>query len=515
MAGPAHATFPGPNGKIAFGSARGDPGDIWVMNPDGTGQVDITTLLGSASEPAWAPNGRYIAFTRATESVLYVTDAGGHSEYRVTPENTYAHSPAWSPDGSELVFVDFGIVVIDASGDGVPRRIADAWAPGYVASPDWSPRGDAIVFSRGESWGDRYGCWQYADLKLIDPAGTTETALTNGPSWRDTAPSFSPDGETVVFARKPDPCFRPAGPADLYTVPVDGGTPTQLTDTPGVHEEDPVWSPDGTKIAFAAGPEREAKDIYVMNADGSGREQLTTDPAGDGSPSWRGAVTPAPGFPRPKTARSIRVPLVPAYAECTAPNRTHGPPLAFGSCSPPEGQLASDTSAPGATFGTPEVNGYPARASGYVRFTSVTGDPSTAQDEADVRIRMRLTDVRDAADPAADFAYSLALPLPVRITDKNNGCCGDAGTVRDVDPLADVQLQVEAYCSPAGPAPTIGATCEASTTADALLPGLVPEGKRSVWQFVGPLEVYDSGPDREPATMEDNAPLATQGLFVP
>src|SRR6185312_10670410 len=66
------------------------------------------------------------------------------------------------------------------------------------------------------------------------------------------------------------------------------------------------------------------------------------------------------GYPRPKGASPLRVALVPAYEPCTAPNRTHGPPLAFGSCAPPQ-QSSSDL-----TLGTPDANGQPAVSVGYL-----------------------------------------------------------------------------------------------------------------------------------------------------
>jgi TolB protein len=512
-ASPAHATFPGPNGKIAFSSDRSGQGDIWIMNPDGSSQQPITGDEPYDSFPAWAPHGRDIAFTR--ELSVFAMDAGGGNIRQVSPGNEYAGAPAWSPDAQSIAYANFAIYVIDADGGGTPQEISTVNAPESHSSPDWSPDGERIVFSRGAGGGDRYGCWQYGRLTLVDPDGSTETPLANDPIWLDSQPSFSPDGETVAFARRPNVCADvPSGLPDIYAVPLAGGAPVQLTDTPGVAEAAPEWSPDGTKIAFSAKATQGAtSDIHVMNADGTGRQQLTSDPGNDNDPSWRSSIAPAWGYPRPKGAGSIHVPLVPAYSECTAPNRTHGPPLASGSCAPPERPPALDGASPGATLGTPDANGYPARSTGYVRFTTVTGDPTTGEDEADVQIRLHLTDVRKADDPATGYPFSLTVPLPLRLTDKNSGCCGVPGTVRDLDQHIDYQLQVEAPCGPAGPG--VGSTCSVTTTADAVLPGFVSEGRRSVWQFARPVKVYDSGPDGWGPTTDDNAPLATQGLFVP
>ena len=65
--------------------------------------------------------------------------------------------------------------------------------------------------------------------------------------------------------------------------------------------------------------------------------------------------------PRPKGATPLRVSMVPAFNQCTTPNRTHGPPLAFPSCNPP---VQSSTAI---TVGTPDANGAPANSEGFVK----------------------------------------------------------------------------------------------------------------------------------------------------
>ena len=95
------------------------------------------------------------------------------------------------------------------------------------------------------------------------------------------------------------------------------------------------------------------------------------------------------GYARPKGATPFQVPLVPAYRACAAPNRTHGAPLAFGSCNPPV--LRSDY----LTFGTPDANGQPVNSIGTVRLRVQLGNEVTPVDEADVLIDASLTDVRN------------------------------------------------------------------------------------------------------------------------
>ena len=96
------------------------------------------------------------------------------------------------------------------------------------------------------------------------------------------------------------------------------------------------------------------------------------------------------GYAQPKGASPLRVALVPAYEPCTSPNREHGPPLAFGSCSSPQ------QSSQNLTVGTPDANSRPAGSVGFLRLATMTGNPVTPGDQADVAVWLSITDVRES-----------------------------------------------------------------------------------------------------------------------
>ena len=124
-----------------------------------------------------------------------------------------------------------------------------------------------------------------------------------------------------------------------------------------------------------------------------------------------------PNYPRPKGATPLLASLVPAFAQCTSANRMHGPPLAFSSCNPPalrSGQL---------TVGTPDANGQTANSAGMVRYDAIVGDPGTPADEADVALRVNITDVRRQSD-LADYTGQLQASAALRITDRDNAGSG-------------------------------------------------------------------------------------------
>jgi hypothetical protein len=207
-----------------------------------------------------------------------------------------------------------------------------------------------------------------------------------------------------------------------------------------------------------------------------------------------------PGYPRPQGASPLRSALVLAYDECTSPNRVHGPPLEHPSCNPPS------QSSPNLTSGTPDANGTPAKFVGSYRLGVAAGNPATTEDEADVNIAVSLADVRNAGD-LTDYAGEVLARSTIRVTDRYNGDSqAETGTTEDLP------FEVTVPCTATGDS-TVGATCQISTTADSLMPGVIREGDRAVWQFGRP-EVWDGGADGDVDT-DDNSLFATQGVFVP
>ena len=99
---PAHASFPGANGRIAFATNRDGNSEIYSMNSDGTALVNLTNNPAYDDAPAGSPNGTKIAFSSARNgnSEIYVMNTDGTGVARLT--NTAANNfrPTWSPDGT-------------------------------------------------------------------------------------------------------------------------------------------------------------------------------------------------------------------------------------------------------------------------------------------------------------------------------------------------------------------------------------------------------------------------------
>ena len=483
----AHAAFPGQNGKIAF--ARG--GDIWTMNPDGTAQVNLTNTAVAENNPAWSPDGAKLAFDRivgpAFNRQVFVMNADGTGVTPI-PNTTGGEDPAWSPDGTQLAYVNVtagSILRINLDGSG-STFVFSGDAP---ADPEWSPDGSRIAVTDD---GPPPDCIE--DIYITDAAdGSNTFNLTCGldDGEFNTYANWSPDAQRVAYGHDntctPGPtCFPPG----ITTVKLDG------TGRQFVHSgETPAWSPDGTRFVYATAVASGSGRIWTVNADGTGAVDVT-----DGAwPDWQ--PIPINSYPRPKGATPTRVALTTAYQQCTAPDRTHGPPLAFPSCSSPQKASAQ------LTVGTGDSNGLPARDEGSVRLDTQVGAPG-GPDDADVGLELFMDDVFTNA--LADYTGEIRAHLTLQITDKDNtpspGGPGAATTTA-------IPLDVIASCA-AVPDPAEGSVCSAATSADALAPGTVKEGRRSIWQL-GRVEVYDGGPDGDADTPAGDSLFATQGLFVP
>jgi WD40-like Beta Propeller Repeat len=488
----AFAAYPGANGKIAYESDDGVDSEIFVMNADGSGQTNLINDPAPPNhavdrDPAWSPDGTKIAFMRTGSAPqgeghpnIYVMNADGTGRVNLTPgpevtgEANGGIEPTWSPSGTHIAYNHSGdIWVMSASGG---SKVRLEFGSGLETWPAWSPDGTKIAFIRG------FDVW-------VGPAtGGVSTQLTTG-AGSEKGPDWSPDGSKIVYERS----------GHIWSMSSSGSG--QTDHTTGLNENGtlPAWAPDGSKILFDSNgfTTPNGYDIFVMDADGTNETRIDTGPDTDLDPSWQPIAVPG-GYPRPGGATPLRVSLVPAYRQCAASNRTHGPPLAFASCNPP-GLESSQL-----TVGTPDANGAGAASTGFAKFGVAAGVPGGI-DDSDVRFTFSLTDVRHQGGSFPDYTGELEATTVVRVTDRVGGPAGEAATV------TDVVFPVTVPCTATSTAP--GATCAVTTSFDAVVPGTVPEGKRTIWQLEQ-VRVVDGGADGDVDTTP-NTLFAVQGVFVP
>jgi PKD repeat protein len=215
-----------------------------------------------------------------------------------------------------------------------------------------------------------------------------------------------------------------------------------------------------------------------------------------------GAPAAGASYVGPKGATPQQLSLVPAFNKCRSPNSNHGAPLSWPSCGPPKQASAN------VTLGTPDANGADA---------NMTARMSLKVGAGDVRILSFANDVRCLSGVAAcgaantasgrDYTGQLQAVLRLRITDGLSGAGANESAT-----TVDSPLRIMIACNPTSD-PAIGATCAVNTSVNAVVPGALTSGARSIWQ-VGQVEIYDGGTDGVAAT-DGNTVFLRQGLYVP
>lgn len=277
-------------GQIAFASDRneGIP-NIWLINVDGTGLVQLTDISEGACQPSWSPNGKQLVFVSPCKrrqetypgSGLFIINADGSG---LTPIRSPAggdFSPAWSPDGKRIAFVSLRV-------SGVPQIFVYNLEDGSVTQlasndlrsntyPSWSPDGAQIVYVGSEN-----------QIRVMLADGTGRFLLArNAGDYKNSEPIWSPNGETVVFSQ----LIPNTSTVWLAAVPFspEGGLPIKIPNSDYFLEAS--FSPDGFWLAATGYPDGR-RDLYIMTVSGVNRKALTQDEFYEFDPAWRPAVSP-------------------------------------------------------------------------------------------------------------------------------------------------------------------------------------------------------------------------------
>lgn len=261
--------FWSPDGRrLAFLAPVGSP-DVYVIRPDGRGLRRLTSG-GGFFDLAWSPDSKRLAASRCAPPTcdLFVLSATQGRPRLLARESS---QPAWSPDGRRIVFLSTRdgepeIYVADADGSG-QRRLTDS--PGEDADAAWSPDGSSIAFDSKRTGNSQ--------IYVMRPDGSDQRRLVVD-GWYDAQPRWSPGGRRILFTsfRNRDPNLRGIGNAEIEVVDADGAELRNLTHS-RFWEGDPAWSPGGTRLAFAVrrnfGPTGNFR-VATMRSDGTRKRLL-------------------------------------------------------------------------------------------------------------------------------------------------------------------------------------------------------------------------------------------------
>jgi len=220
---------------IAFASDQNGNRDIYLA--DAHGFIRLTTDPAWDDEPAWSPDGRRIAFVsdRDGNYDIYVMNADGTGVLRLTNSGSPEFEPTWSPDGQKIAFNRGGRIFVMNAVDGSGITLLTGGA-----HPAWSPDGTKIAFDRND------------DIWVMNADGTGAARWIPGDGifgYHHLA--WSPDGTKDSFASYAIQCCFES--PDLYVGYTDRSGAFRVIYYPGV-DDDPTWSPDGSKIAFVHHP---------------------------------------------------------------------------------------------------------------------------------------------------------------------------------------------------------------------------------------------------------------------
>jgi tRNA A-37 threonylcarbamoyl transferase component Bud32 len=257
--------LPDAPGRMAFGQQRADGNyDLLVATFDGAPPRPLI-VGGNDTAPAWSPDGGLLAITHSAgdRRGIFVGGADNPAAQLASPPNFDARYAAWSPDGRRVAFT--------LQVDGV-WRLAIAEPGGAVSFPGPERLG-WLAWARGALlYAAQAGSDAPQDIFALDVSGAPRN-LTNTPELEEDFPDRSPDGRRIVFVASP-PGQQNLSQRQIYIMDADGGGRAQLTQDAGPHTN-PVWSPDGQWIAYLSQAGGGDWQVWAMRADGSEPRQIT------------------------------------------------------------------------------------------------------------------------------------------------------------------------------------------------------------------------------------------------
>jgi Tol biopolymer transport system component len=281
---------PGQTVSIIYGSMRDVTPGLYYLSEDGQffAPIDLGEAHRYVAWPDVSPDGSKIAFVSMTSSLqvigIFVLDHTDGHDFQVT-QGDGTH-PKWSPDGMKLAYTcnsGTDVCVINTDGTGQANLTADS--DHTESDPDWIPDG-RIVFDSNREVSDK---GRYSEIYIMNSDGTSVVRLTNDEKAYNANPAVSPDGTRIVYESNRDTSTG----SELYIMNVDGTDTVRIT-TDNIWKQNPVWSPDGKLLLFAASGGDGNIDLYTINLDGSNKFRLTQDFGEDGGARLGQAWLPTP-----------------------------------------------------------------------------------------------------------------------------------------------------------------------------------------------------------------------------
>jgi Tol biopolymer transport system component len=259
-------------GRIVFSAPGATEFDIFTINPDGTGRAPFVSFAGNDLSPAWSWDNQTVAFlslrpdaSNIKHHEIFLVDKNGANGHWLTtqPLGIDLRNPAWSPDGSRILVdtPNADILAIDVATG------AKTTLPYKGETVSFDPTGQLIAFSSPS----------VVRVAKADGSGIVRTIPAPSGNFVRYA-NFSPDGKRLAFTAAP----VGSNNSDIYLMNVDGTGQTRLVGSPS-EDLAPTWSPDGQTIVYSS-TRRNITELWRIPAAGGHRTRLTS--GGGMFPSW-------------------------------------------------------------------------------------------------------------------------------------------------------------------------------------------------------------------------------------
>jgi len=259
--------------------SSGEPMSLYVFSPATGAKRRLTTPPPKStgdSSPCFSPDGKQVMFVRTTSLAvqdLYVVPFAGGVPKRLTSDNRRIFGSVWDPADGRIIL---------SSGRGGPTRLWRFAPPegkfeqiqnvgegaSYLAI---SRKGNHLAYTR--SYIDT-NVWRYP---LSKPSAVPKRLISS--TRHEQRPVYSPQGDRIAFAS------NRSGSWEIWVADREGQNAFKLTSQDGPATGSPAWSPDGKLIAFDSRPQGNP-DIFIAGADGGTPRRLTTEPSQEIVPSW-------------------------------------------------------------------------------------------------------------------------------------------------------------------------------------------------------------------------------------
>ena len=291
VATPAAAKPRGTNGKIVTNSDNLLTGEeqVYTVDPDRT---DQQLVLNNSEVGQWSPDGRRVVLflQPSGQQLLFDVDTGESTDLGF-PDKHYPglllFCGVWSPNGARLACEGQsetdpnrnGVYTVRASDGGDLRQVTSE-PTGDDAPGDYAPNGKLLLITKLSFDPFNYGLYTVR----VDGTGLRRI-LPDGMDFRFGSGSWSPQGNEIVFSsRFPNGDYHSSiwvvhsDGTGLRQLPVAGPCGGLIADPTTIGCFNPNWSPDGKKIVFGRNADDDQRDLYTVNADGSGLFQVTHTP---------------------------------------------------------------------------------------------------------------------------------------------------------------------------------------------------------------------------------------------